>query len=268
MPEKKIVFFRNDDVGLFSKEPIASELINLTNLFIEYNVSICHGVVPDAVNTETAEWLRGKKSSHPHLVSIGQHGFRHIKRGKGEFNSKRSYQQQYNDIAAGMQLMKEKFGSDFSMWFSAPWIIYNRYTKKICEELGFRVFSGGVSPKLRARTFNAIGRFFNINTLGVKVVSHHRKNSFIQRGFDINEISVAIDVAEDYKQKKVKSLDSILRRFYQCKKQFNVIGFMLHQWIFDTEEKLEVIKKLLSELKTDSNVSIASFDSICKRQGS
>jgi hypothetical protein len=51
----KILFFRNDDVGLFSNEPVSSELINMTNVFIEENIPLSHGVVPAEVNKDTIE---------------------------------------------------------------------------------------------------------------------------------------------------------------------------------------------------------------------
>jgi len=259
---KKIVFFRNDDVGLFSRLPVATELINLTNLFTELNIPICHAVVPKVIDMETVQWLKKAKASYPHLISIGQHGFKHVNYGQGEFDTSRSYQEQKYDIAAGMQLMLKYFDSDFSYWFSAPWIGYNRYTKEICDKLEFKVFSGGVSPVWYARLFNALGRTLKLNVLGFKVISYHKTSSFAQRGFNISEISVAIDVMQDYKLKQIKSLDVILKRFYQCQKHFSVIGFMLHQWAFDNEKKLEIIRNLLCKLKESPNISFRLIENI------
>jgi len=257
--EKKIVFFRNDDVGLYSKEPVAKELINLTNLFIELEIPICHAVVPKEVNMETVQWLKEVKSNHPDLISIGQHGYSHINHGKGEFGG-RNYQYQKSDIETGMHLMQEYLKSDFSYWFAVPWVRYDRCTKEICDKLRFKVFSGGVSPVWYARLFNSVGRSLNLNVMGFKVVSYHSTNSFAQNGFSMTEISVAVDIVEDYKLKQIKSLDRILKRFCQCQKHFSVIGFMLHHWVFDAEEKLEIVRNLLYHLKTCENVSFSLID--------
>ncbi len=266
MDENRIVFFRNDDAGLYSKEPVSSELINLTNIFIEENVPVSHGVVPAVVNIDTVEWLKKIKLQYPKLIGIDQHGYKHQKHDRGEFGGSQSYLEQKHDIASGMELMKKYFGSAFSCCFSSPWVRYNRNTKKICDELGFRVFSGGVSPKFNARIFNSIGRLLNSNVIGKKEVSYHRKNNFTQRGFNILEISPGIDVIQDYRLKTIKPLELILPRYEQCKKHFNVIGFLLHQWVFDSKDKLDIIRKLLFDLKSDSHLSFKLIEEIKEKR--
>lgn len=260
--EKKLVFFRNDDVGIYSQEPLDRELINLTNLFVDMGIPICHAVVPDAVTKETVTWIRDIKNFYPSLISIGQHGFKHVKNHKGEFGGRRSYKKQKADINNGFEQMRQYFGPDFSYWFAAPWVVYNRHTKKICDALGFKIFSGGVSPRLYAQIFNAVGRILNVNTMGRKDVSYHRKNSFYQKGFNIHEVSVSVDVISDFTARLVKPLDSIFERFQSSKKYFNVIGILLHHWVFNTQEKLNIIKSLLTELQKDPNISFSLIENI------
>jgi len=76
------------------------------------------------------------------------------------------------------------------------------------------------------------------------------------------EISVGIDVIKDYKLKVVKPLDLIFSRYEQCEKYFNVIGFLLHQWAFDSKEKLSIIRRLLVALKNNSHVSFRLIEEI------
>ena len=45
MDFNKVIFFRNDDAGMYSTEPVSPELINLTNSFLEEKIPISHGVV-------------------------------------------------------------------------------------------------------------------------------------------------------------------------------------------------------------------------------
>jgi len=266
MDKIRTVFFRNDDVGLFSSEPVSSELVNLTQTFIEENIPISHGVVPEAVNEETVKWLLEVKSKYPHLIGIEQHGFSHTKHEKGEFGGRRGYEEQKGDIMAGMEFMKHNFGVRFSWCFTSPWVKYNSHTKRICDELGFKVFSGGVSPKVQARVFNAIGRLFNLNVLGPKEVSYHRTRRFDQKGFRIAEISPSIDVIKDYRERTLKKLDAIRMRYDNCRKHFDVIGFLLHQWVFDTRDKIQIIRELLIELKKDEELTFHLLENIQSRR--
>lgn len=265
MDKKKIIFFRNDDVGLYSNEPVSSELINLTNVFIDENVPISHGVVPALVSEDTVKWLNQIKMQYPNLIGIDQHGYKHVKHDIGEFGGKRRYEEQKDDITAGMELMQKFFGTNFSNCFSAPWVRYNSDTKKICDEHGIRVFSGGVSPMFYACIFNYVGRFCNLNVMCGKEVSFHRRNSFKQRGFNLLEISVGVDVIQNYELKLVKPIDLILSRYEYCKKHFDVIGFVLHQWVFDSVQNLSVMKSLLHEFKKDVDISFELLENIAQK---
>lgn len=260
--KQKVVFFRNDDVGIHSTEPIATELIDLTNLFIDRGIPICHSVVPARVTKETVSWLREMKNLHPRLISIGQHGFKHVKHDRGEFGGKRSYHEQRPEITEGLAMMKKFFGADFNRWFAAPWVAYNRHTKEICDELGFKIFSGGVSPRLYARIFNAAGRILNVNNISRKEVSYHRRNNFYQKGFNIREVSVSVDMVSDFTSRRVKPLGSIFDRFKSSKKYFDVIGILLHHWVFNTQEKIDFVKGLLTELQKDPNISFCLIENI------
>jgi len=270
MAETKTVFFRNDDVGFRSGHGVEPGLMAVTAVFIEEGIPICHAVVPRTVNKETVRWLLDMKSRHTGLLSIGQHGYSHARHGKGcgEFAPGRSYERQRSDIEAGMEMMREYFGLEFSLWFAPPWIRYDRCTKVICDTLGFRVFSGGVSPRLRARAFNALGRGLGLNRLGPKEVSYHRRRSFNQLGFSIKEISVSVDVVEDYRARRLKPLDSILYRFGQCRRHFDVIGIMLHHWVFDSVDKLQTVRALLRELKKNAGNRFLLLDDVDKLSAS
>ena len=261
----KIIFFRNDDVGLYSNRSVPQELINLTNIFVEENVPISHGVVPAAVNKPTVDWLKEMKAQYPHLIGIDQHGYQHIDYGCGEFGGSRAYENQRKDIEEGLELMENYFGN-VPHCFTPPWNKYCVYTKRICDELGFRVFSGAVSPKLHARIFVKTGQFFNLNMMFGKPVSYHGKEYFNQKGFGIMEISVGLSVIEDYKFKKIKPFNAIYLRYKRCKKYFDFIGYNLHHWVFDSPEKLVIIRRLLLELKKEPDVSFKLIEEIgvCK----
>ena len=95
----------------------------------------------------------------------------------------------------------------------------------------------------------------NLNVIGGKEVSYHKRGNFVQYRFKIREVSVGIDVIEGYKSKTLKPIEAVLSRYRRCKKHFDVIGFLLHQWAFDSGEKLDFVRKLLTELKSDPDIS-------------
>jgi len=260
----KKIFFRNDDVGMHSPtNTVANDLINLTEFFIENNVPICHSVVPKLVNKKTVKWLQHIKQKTPDLLSIGQHGYLHQKYVRGEFGGGRSYDDQFNDILHGKLLMDELFKGSFSLWFAPPWVQYDKNTKLICEKLGFQIFSGGVSPKFEAIAFNRIGNILNYNVFLNKEVSYHRKSNYIQKGFQIQEVSVSIDVVKNYNTKELKPCYEIIDRFEKSIKKYNTVGFMLHQWIFDSNEKIELLNQIIDYIKLNhKNYQFLSFDQI------
>ena len=263
MENQKIIFFRNDDVGLHSDHEVSAELKSLTNLFIEEDLPIAYGVVPGAINSKTIDWLNEAKSKYPKLIEVDQHGYKHTDyNGFGEFGANRDYAKQKKDILAGLRLMEQYFGKYFSYVFSPPWYKYDGNTKRICDELGFKIISGAVSPKSYARIFYKIGHLLDRNWFLGRPVSYHKRNHFSQRRFNIREISVGIGVDKNVKLKKMKSYEEIHLRYQKCKKYYNVIGFCLHDSVFDSEEKLNIIRKLLINLKKDVNLSFRLIEEI------
>jgi hypothetical protein len=254
--EKKTVFFRNDDVGLFSANGVSPELIKLTQIFLDENIPISHGVVPAAINDETVNWLIDMKEKFPNLIGIDQHGYRHVNYdGCGEFGVHRNYKKQESDIKAGLELMKEYFGDCFSFCFSPQWNKYDSDTKRICDGLGYKVFSGAVSPKLHARILVRLGQMLNKNMMLGKPISYHRRNGFNQCGFELKEISVGVSVVKSYKNRELKSLDEIMLRFEKCCTCQEVVGINLHHWVFNTSEKRALIGCALKTLRKKSHVS-------------
>lgn len=256
------VFFRNDDVGLFCPNGVSSELVEITDLFIQETVPISHGVVPKSINSEAIEWLKSEKAKHPELIGIDQHGYAHANHGRGEFFLNRSAIQQQKDIQAGLDLMIRYFGEAFSWCFSPPGNRYDRRTKMICDKLGFRIFSGAVSPKPLARGFFVLGRMLNRNLLFGKHISYHRNKQYGQRGFSISELSVGIGLVGDYRRRLIRPLDALLKRFEACERHYDVVGINLHHWVFDSPEKIALVQEYIQNLKKRPNVVLMKLEDI------
>ncbi len=71
---------------------------------------------------------------------------------------------------------------------------------------------------------------------------------------------------QDYKLKTVKPMELILSRYEKCERYFKVIGFLLHQWVFDSREKLDIIQRLLFNLKRDSRLSFKLIEEIKEKK--
>lgn len=264
MVNSKIIFFRNDDVGLFSERGVSSELVDITRLFREEGLPISHGVVPACVNEITVEWLRQMKAQRPNLLGIDQHGYAHNDHGRGEFFTNRTYAEQDKDLREGLKLMVKYFEDDFSYAFTPPGNRYDHNTKRICDRLGFRVLSSAVSPKLHARFLFRIGRLINRNVLLGKHIAYHTKTRYDQRGFSIIELSVGVGLVEDYRKRKVKPVSALIERYRQCEKYYDIIGVNLHHWVFDTPEKIDIVAAFIRQLKAMPHISFRLMEDIAK----
>jgi len=137
------LFLRDDDVDS-EKE----SLHRLIGVALKWHVPISFGVIPASLTKEARHLLNSVKSSHPDLIELHQHGWKHANHegatGKGEFGPKRSYDQQLDDLRRGRDTLEQAFGGNFFPAFSPPWNIYTVDTTRAMRELGFSVLSAGV----------------------------------------------------------------------------------------------------------------------------
>ena len=127
---KNILFFRNDDV----RGTIDSSLVKLTDLFIKHEIPITHAVEPANLTLQVFNWLIDKQNHYPHLVEVMQHGYDHTIKNKyklGEFGGQRVYDEQYNDIKKGKDLMDKYFGD---LWFRAFNFPFGRENSRYHED--------------------------------------------------------------------------------------------------------------------------------------
>jgi len=237
---KKTIFFRNDDVY-----KLTDELAAVTKLFLNKRIPICHGVIPAKVTPETVSWLREMKKKNPGLIEIDQHGFKH--RRRYEFGGSRSYQQQLKDAKHGREMMVRYFGKDFSEIFTLPWQSGNKDNIRVLVNLGYKAFSGNYSIGFYPKVFYALGRLLRKNNLFGYRVSYQGYEEIL--GYKIKEISVSIDLVRDYQKKKIKRKNEFIEEFNRIKKSENVLGIMVHHYVFNTDSKIEDLGSILEFLK-------------------
>lgn len=147
------IFIRDDDVWVDD-----AVFLELFEWLKKYNVPVVYGVIPMRLKDRMAQTLRKRKKNHPELLDIVQHGYAHQNyaidgEGKYEFGASRTYEQQYEDIANGMQIMRRCFGSELTPGFIPPFHAEDKNTMKAVQALGIPLFSARKSVFLPGKKF-------------------------------------------------------------------------------------------------------------------
>lgn len=134
------VFFRDDDVGM-----LTPSLRRLVDFFTGRGIPLNLQVIPKSLTPGCAAYLKKKMKSHPGLIFVSQHGYRHTGYGKNkhEFGPMRTYRQQLSDMRAGMRIMDRKFCS-WTRVFTPPYNVHDSNTVKAAKKLGFLAVSSGM----------------------------------------------------------------------------------------------------------------------------
>lgn len=149
----KFLFIRNDDVWT-----IGSSFRNFFNVMLQNNIPVIYGVVPGRLDETMADFLRKAKESQPELVDIVQHGFMHRNYAPAgerryEFGSRRSYQEQLEDIHSGMRILHERFGDLLTPGFIPPYHAYDTHTIDAIEALEIPLFSARLKVPREKKKF-------------------------------------------------------------------------------------------------------------------
>ncbi|MFH0837162.1 MAG: DUF2334 domain-containing protein, partial [Candidatus Aenigmatarchaeota archaeon] len=170
----KYLFVRNDDVGdEFDCNDGRKEILQkLVDICVKEQVPILLAVIPKKLGTNTQKWLNNIVRKYPKIVSVCQHGYSHEDRGCREFGSCRTYNQQYDDIKTGLEIMKKAFGKHPKL-FVPPHNRYNGDTLKALKKLGFSTISAKYKNDVIRGTINQIGRITGMKTVFGLPVSHH-----------------------------------------------------------------------------------------------
>jgi hypothetical protein len=139
----KKIFIRDDDV--WTPDHQFREILCLLK---EKVIPVVYGVIPYRLEETMVNVLCAEKKRAPSLLDIVQHGFDHKDHAlkgerKYEFGPSRSYEQQYEDICAGLRIMQEKFGDLMTPGFIPPYHGLDENTLKVLKELKVPLISSG-----------------------------------------------------------------------------------------------------------------------------
>lgn len=244
----KIIFFRNDDVRQTLDEP----LIEITNVFISNKIPITHAVEPANVSKEVINWLNSIKKAHPDLIEIMQHGYDHKiknKFQKGEFGGQRNYEEQYNDIKTGKELMEKYFENLWFPAFNFPYAPYNPAAIRAVNNCGFKVLNSHYNSKFNRRIFYLVGNLLRKGYLFNHHVSWNLKHYPKTKLFEIDvNISFIKKYVDEGTNSVMFSLNE-LKKLTESYKKNKVIGVLLHHRYHNTREKIKLINDYINWVK-------------------
>ncbi|HHJ38678.1 MAG: hypothetical protein AXA67_05835 [Methylothermaceae bacteria B42] len=140
------VYFRDDDAGWAD-----DRLLSLLDVFESHCVPVDLAVIPTALTAQLACQLRQRIETHRQILGLHQHGYAHVNHQttgrKSEFGDQRSLLEQYADIAAGQQILRNAFGSLIQPIFTPPWNRCTQDTVEVLKELGFKSLSRDITAE-------------------------------------------------------------------------------------------------------------------------
>lgn len=248
-------FFRNDDV----RETLDASLISIQELFVARRIPIIHAVEPANITQAVVDWLIEKKTDHPDLIDIMQHGYDHKiknKREKGEFGGQRGYEEQYNDIQRGKELMEGYF---FNLWFPAfnfPYAPYNQAAMKVLDDLGYAVLNSHYNKDWKRLLFYRMGHLTGKGLLFGHHVSWNMKR---YPGTKMYEISMNISFIKKYLNEYTDcifyTVDELVERIEQYRRSPYPVGLLLHHRYHTTPESIILISDVLDYLDQERIVA-------------
>ena len=260
-------FFRNDDV----RETLDDSLVRLTQIFMDYGVPITHAVEPGNVTEEVTSWLLEVKSRYPRLLEIIQHGFDHANKLKGprpgEFGGTRGYQEQYNELKRGMEIMDDRFGDKWFRGFCFPFGPYNPAAMKALNDLGFLLVNSHFNKRISRRAFNALGNLLRSGYLFGKRVSWNLR---YRPGSNLFEADMNVSFIRKYKNEETDcdfySLEALQQNTQQYLR-YPTVGVLFHHRYHVNDEHFDLVRRYLDWLKTVPDTEYATMEEILHKFG-
>jgi len=271
MKKNSLVFFRNDDV----RETLDDSLIKITKLCVENKAPISHTVEPANVSLEVAGWLLDIKNKFPDYIEIVQHGYSHSlnyekiiggKLKKGEFGGDRTYQEQFNEIIEGKELMDKYFGNYWFPLFTFPYGARNDATLKAVSDAGFRAVNGSFGVSFNHKMLYFIGRLLQKEMLWGRKISYNLR---YRKKFNLFQIDTSISVIKKYVNENTEatfySLDELKKKTLKYLKNSSTVGIVLHHRYHNTPAKIKLIEDYIQWLKKLPDVKFVTQEYIYKK---
>lgn len=245
------IFIRDDDVGA-----LTPQLRTFIKIFAEHRIPVSYQVIPAALTTECAGFLRAQRLQAPDLFEFGQHGFKHEMMIGGrrvfyEYGPERSYDEQLATILDGQTLLRERLGEDFeAAIFTPPRHRYDRATLAALATAQVRILSASSYCSLPHRAAYSLGRRFGLTNLGRPGVSYHGR---VRPDSGLFELSIAVAV-DNGSRTKVTAAE-VLQRVAVARRHTNAVGLMFHHNAYASPSDQAFLVELASGLSALPDVS-------------
>ena len=258
-----ILVFRNDDV----RNTLDSSLVEITEIFIKNNIPVTHAVEPANVTPKVVDWLLKIKKKYPTLIELMQHGYDHqIKNNfkKGEFGGQRTYEEQFNNIRTGMELMDKYFGDLWFPAFNFPYAPYNLSAMKAVNECGFKVINSHFNSHWTRKFFYFVGHLLKkgyfLNHHVSWNLNYYPNTNLFEIDMNISFIKKYINEDTDSKMFNLKELIENTIKY----SQYRVIGILLHHRYHNEFVKIKLLEDYIEWCKKQ-NFQFMSLSQIYQR---
>lgn len=130
------VIVRLDDV-----RDLSPRLEAVWSVLERHGAAVHLGAIPVDVSEGAARDLEARARRSPVAVSVQQHGYRHVNHGQGkrkfEFDDERTFEAQREDLEAGREILRARFGTRFDGVFVPPFDRCGSLGMRALAELGF-----------------------------------------------------------------------------------------------------------------------------------
>lgn len=256
----RIVFFRDDDVNALD-----DTFVRFVEIFTAHDVPLVLAVEPANLSREMVRFLLDAQSSYPGMIEIIQHGWSHAVHDLGEFGGKRGYQEQFEDICRGIDVMQTSFCEAFFPAFSFPFGHYNDHTVQILSDLNYLVLSSKFNPRSTAQWFYRFGRLTRQKWLFDHRISYHLGR---YPGSSLEEISVSLSPIKRYlgpypsTECVFESIEALKSQYTNHMKKTQVVGVVLHHRYHSSPDHMLLLAQFVEWLTALDGVRFMTLKSI------
>lgn len=246
MGDKTHIFLRDDDVGALDER-----LARFVDVFAARRLPVSYQVIPHALSGACADFLRQRRESAPDLIEFAQHGLTHEmmvggKRVYYEFGPERTYQEQFDVIAAGQAMLADRLGEHFNpKVFTPPQHKYNRDTLRALSACGVEVLSASSYSKPAYRVAYGLGRALGLSSIGRAGISYHGR---VRPDCGLFELSISVPVDDGSVHQS--SAADVIRQIEQARRHSSSVGLMFHHNAYDPDVGARFLEELADRLLT------------------
>lgn len=226
---KSKIYFELDDVS-----EIDPNFVNLLQVFINTKTPVALAVEPGKITPEFIAYVKSINQSHPNLITIIQHGWKHTNhdnnKDQSEYPATRSYDEQFSEIKQGNDILDGNFGAAYLKVFVPPWGAYSDDTLRVLNDLGYTAMVTG------PRSQKEIEKILNMKFQSIIICASYDKNGII-----------------------IETLPN------NCVDNYKMWGIVEHPWAVKTTEQLTQVKDAIKFFKQQPGIKVTGIGDVIEK---